>query len=168
VNEQQLTMTVTLAKTCDSCPEQYDAYFGDECIGYLRLRHGKFTATYPDVGGDLVFSGEPIGDGSFLPDERDKWLYAGCAALLARTMGAKMTTLHEVIGNRLAEIDRIWREEGYWDTDEYMEMVAPLHQALLELAKKEGASHEANMPGRADMAVLQADNGPSEAPARTE
>lgn len=64
----------TLVRTCYACPEQYDVYFGDFQIGYLRLRHGNFTAEYPDVGGRLAFQDYPKGDGVFETDERYAYL----------------------------------------------------------------------------------------------
>lgn len=30
---------IHLVKTCEACPEQYDAYLGEKRVGYLRLRH---------------------------------------------------------------------------------------------------------------------------------
>ena len=68
-------MSVTLEQTCGGCPEQYDAR--DEngtLVGYLRLRHGHFTVQVPDPRGVLVYEAEPIGDGVFDPDERDRYL----------------------------------------------------------------------------------------------
>lgn len=60
----------TLERTCYACPEQYDVFFQDFQIGYLRLRHGTFTAEYPDVGGKLAYYGYPEGDGIFEDSER--------------------------------------------------------------------------------------------------
>jgi len=37
---------ITLQETCSACPEQYDALYKGEIIGYLRLRWGRFTVTY--------------------------------------------------------------------------------------------------------------------------
>jgi len=65
---------VMLVQTCSACPEQYDAYIGDERVAYLRLRHGIFRVECPDVGGDLVLHGAPDGDGSFTNYERHHWL----------------------------------------------------------------------------------------------
>jgi hypothetical protein len=62
---------IRLRRTCYACPEQYDAYDGDEKVGYLRLRHGSFTVESPDCGGTLVYSASPLGDGIFEDDERD-------------------------------------------------------------------------------------------------
>ena len=73
---------IRLDKTCDACPEQYDAF--DESgrlIGYLRLRHGYFTVQCPDAGGDLVYSAEPEGDGIFGDIERDIYLLAAKKAI---------------------------------------------------------------------------------------
>jgi hypothetical protein len=60
----------TLVMTCGACPEQYDVFFEDFQIGYLRLRHGIFTASYLNYTGDRVYHGYPKGDGCFDDDER--------------------------------------------------------------------------------------------------
>jgi hypothetical protein len=59
-----------LVRTCMACPEQYDVYLGEEKVGYLRLRHGHFTAETPDCMETLVYRAEPSGDGIFEDDER--------------------------------------------------------------------------------------------------
>ncbi|MDB4286337.1 hypothetical protein N9933_03455 [bacterium] len=60
-----------LEQTCGACPEQYDVFFEDENIGYLRLRHGYFSASYK---GKSVYSANTIGDGMFDTSERKKHL----------------------------------------------------------------------------------------------
>lgn len=72
----------TLVMTCGACPEQYDVFFGDFQIGYLRLRHGSFTASYPDHGGDCVYYGYPKGDGLFEDAERMFFLKEAVDSLL--------------------------------------------------------------------------------------
>lgn len=62
---------VRLIKTCEACPEQYNAYNGDNIVGYLRLRHGWFSVTCPDVGGTEVYSAPTYGDGMFEERERE-------------------------------------------------------------------------------------------------
>ena len=57
-------MDIRLEKTCDCSPEQYDAFIDDKMVGYLRLRHGNFTVTCPDVGGEEVYA-SPIGDSGY-------------------------------------------------------------------------------------------------------
>lgn len=44
--------------TCSACPEQYDVFYGEQRVGYLRYRGGTFTAEYPDCGGEVVFAVE--------------------------------------------------------------------------------------------------------------
>ncbi len=59
-----------LEMTCGSCPEQYNVYLGERQIGYLCLRHGMFTASYPDVDGHQVYAASTRGDGNFEDNER--------------------------------------------------------------------------------------------------
>lgn len=65
---------ITLTRTCFACPEQYDAFYGPNRIGYLRLRHGNFTVECPWVSGELVYEASPKGDGMFDVDEREYYL----------------------------------------------------------------------------------------------
>lgn len=58
---------IKLKQTCIACPEQYDAFFEGEKVGYLRLRHGYFYAEY---GTAIVYEAEPFGDGMFEDSER--------------------------------------------------------------------------------------------------
>lgn len=74
-------MELRLEMTCGACPEQYDAFMGDEMVGYLRLRHGYFSVRCPDAGGEEVFDGYPKGDGIFDADERDYFLTKAKAAI---------------------------------------------------------------------------------------
>ena len=74
---------VKLELTCGACPEQYDAYIGDERVGYLRLRHGWFYVECPDCGGETVYESEPKGDGLFDDDEREFYLREAVAAIKA-------------------------------------------------------------------------------------
>lgn len=78
---------VWLKQTCGACPEQYDVFFDRRQIGYLRLRHGWFSATYPDhTGDDVVYTSEPKGDGCFAMDERADELEAAVEALVRRDL----------------------------------------------------------------------------------
>lgn len=68
--------------TCGGCPEQYDVFDKDGTqVGYLRLRHGTFTAEVPDVGGELVYEAEPEGDGVFKDNERMHYLTEAVRAI---------------------------------------------------------------------------------------
>ena len=68
----------TLVMTCGACPEQYDVFFGDEEVGYLRLRHGHFRAEHMD---EVVFEALPKGDGVFESYERVTYLRAAIEAI---------------------------------------------------------------------------------------
>ena len=72
-----------LVKTCSACPEQYDVFFGEEQVGYLRLRHGSFTVECPEckLDADLVYKAEPNGDGYFDHDEREGYLKKAIEAI---------------------------------------------------------------------------------------
>ncbi|MBS7702684.1 hypothetical protein [Chelatococcus asaccharovorans] len=70
-----------LKQTCWACPEQYDVFRGAEQVGYLRLRHGRFDASVPDVDGGIVYEAMPKGDGRFEDDERDRFLREAVAAI---------------------------------------------------------------------------------------
>ena len=76
-------LSLKFVQTCFACPEQYDAYDGDQMVAYLRLRHGRFTVECPDVGGTLVYKAHPKGDGIFDDDERSIYLGHASAAILA-------------------------------------------------------------------------------------
>lgn len=78
---------ITLVKTCDACPEQYDAYQDGRLVGYLRLRHGCFTVDCPDVNGKEVYRAAPKGDGIFEYDERDYYLRFAVKAIEDWIMG---------------------------------------------------------------------------------
>lgn len=78
-------MKLQLHKTCEACPEQYDAYYKGEKIAYLRLRHGWFRVdTLNGETGfpEQVFQAYPKGDGRFLPEEREFYLNLACLVLL--------------------------------------------------------------------------------------
>ena len=74
---------VRLIRTCYACPQQYDAFLDGKQVGYLRLRHGRFTVESPDVGGTLVYSGYPNGDGIFDSDEEEFFLTEAVDSILA-------------------------------------------------------------------------------------
>ncbi len=66
-------MKLKLIQTCGACPEQYDVFTEDEMkVGYLRLRHGYFSARYPNSSGIEVYGSETVGDGSFISEEERK------------------------------------------------------------------------------------------------
>lgn len=78
-----------LVQTCAGYPEQYDVFLGERRVGYLRLRHGYFTAQHENVDGPVVFSAEPNGYGYFEDDERDEYLRLAVAAIDEKEKGGK-------------------------------------------------------------------------------
>ena len=73
---------IELVETCGACPEQYDAYFNGDQVGYLRLRHGIFRVDYGFCGGDTIFTEYPKGDGCFEEDEREYYLGLASQAIM--------------------------------------------------------------------------------------
>jgi len=75
---------ITFVRTCLACPEQYDAFDEDnKLIGYLRLRHSRFTVECPNVGGELVYVAnlEGGGIGIFENEERYEHLKKAAQAI---------------------------------------------------------------------------------------
>lgn len=74
-----------LKLTSIACPEQYDAYYGEEAVpcAYFRLRNGIFNVRVPDVEGHVVYeTTDIVGDGCFDNEqERSAQLLAGVTAV---------------------------------------------------------------------------------------
>ena len=79
--------------TCSACPEQYEMWDSEDedypQIGYLRLRGGKFTAEYPDAGGEIVFEASPEGYNFFVDGEREQFLRSAVKACVERHKQSK-------------------------------------------------------------------------------
>lgn len=72
----------TMIRVCGACPEAYNIKDSDNnMVAYLRLRHGIFRVHVPDIGGEIIFVGTPIGNGIFSNDEQDEWLRAGIKSI---------------------------------------------------------------------------------------
>lgn len=41
-------------KTCEFCPEQYDVFYNDKCIAYVRLRFGHLSVN-PVIDDEIDF-----------------------------------------------------------------------------------------------------------------
>lgn len=53
---KRITHKLEIECTCGECPEQYDVYFKGKKSGYIRLRSGYFSVTYPDALEKLLYS----------------------------------------------------------------------------------------------------------------
>lgn len=73
-----------LKETCRACPEQYDVFYDDQEVGYMRLRHGTFRAEYR---GEVVYAANTKGDGRFHDDEREHYLNEACRAIRQKMLG---------------------------------------------------------------------------------
>lgn len=82
---------VELQLTCRTCPEQYDVFYrhGDNRrrIGYLRFRHSRFRADWPDCGGTTVLVHE-------FPEYEYEWTDEERARLL--TLAVKRLLMEEL------------------------------------------------------------------------
>jgi hypothetical protein len=82
--QKQEILGYTLIMSCGACPEQYDVFDSEgKQVGYLRLRHGKFRADYPDCGGETVYRHifEDSWKGVFKDEEREFFLTEAVKAL---------------------------------------------------------------------------------------
>jgi len=74
-----------LKLTSIACPEQYDAYYGEETspCAYFRLRNGIFNVRVPDAEGLVVYqTNDILGDGCFdNEEERSTQLLAAVTTL---------------------------------------------------------------------------------------
>ena len=84
--DERYILGCKLVLTCGACPEQYDVFFEEQEIGYLRLRHGRFYAEYVPTK-EIVYVDHPKGDGIFDDDERDEQLTKAIKALLLKHKG---------------------------------------------------------------------------------
>ena len=53
-----------------ACPEQYEIYYQNRKVGYVRLRHGLLRANYPDHNGETIYTKNLSCDGSFDSQEQ--------------------------------------------------------------------------------------------------
>lgn len=68
--------------TCLMYPEQYDIFHNGKQVGFLHLRHGSYTAKYPDNEGEeiLKIDDQSLG-GGFTIENRDEYLRKGVEAI---------------------------------------------------------------------------------------
>jgi hypothetical protein len=76
MNRDQLVKRIELVRTCEACPEQYDAMLDGKQVGYLRVRWGYFTVLCPDGRGRVVFDAAIGGSlqGCFADVDRESYL----------------------------------------------------------------------------------------------
>lgn len=137
---------IELIQTSGACPEQYDAKVGGETVGYLRLRSGMFTVECPYVGGDLVYSAEPEGDGIFEGRERQPFLIAARWAIANYHKAKSLENVEasDLKAEATKAIDRLEHQASFACEDAYMvwEYAETIRAALAripdELEAKDG------------------------------
>ncbi len=87
---------ISLVQTCVGCPEEYDAFIGDEQVGYLRLRHGYFRVDSPDCHSETIYGAHTKGDGMFESDERDQYLLEAKQAIISHLNGTTWYSLEDI------------------------------------------------------------------------
>lgn len=87
-----LNVVLKFIETCCACPEQYDVYLDNKQIGYVRLRWGIVSASYPNYEGLTVYR-EQVGDGlqGEFSNEEDRTLHLTNIALALYTQYLKCT-----------------------------------------------------------------------------
>jgi hypothetical protein len=115
--DERYILGCKLVLTCGACPEQYDVFFEEQEIGYLRLRHGRFYAEYVPTE-EIVYVDHPKGDGIFDDDEREEELTKAVKAIVA-----KHTEIPEQIIVYLLNIETL-ETIGVYSTQELAEAAA--------------------------------------------
>lgn len=88
VREVALRLGLTLRLTSPSVPEQYELLRSGAPSGYIRVRHGKVSITYPDeIDGDL-YNGAVEGFDGFTDHERETKLLFALGLIAVRMMRA--------------------------------------------------------------------------------
>ncbi|CAN7627707.1 hypothetical protein ASC89_15695 [Devosia sp. Root413D1] len=80
----ELGLTVTL--TCRDAPEQYEITRGAAPCGYIRVRWGGMSVSYPDAGDEDLFAGPVDGFGGFTDHEREAKLLLALGLIAARML----------------------------------------------------------------------------------
>lgn len=102
--------------TCTSFPEQYDAFRGDEKVGYVRLRGGQFRVDCPGCGHETVYKREPMAHyGEFNTEPaREFWLNVA-AKRINRWLASCQTRKQEPQYRPLEAGERIQEGDEYDD-----------------------------------------------------
>jgi hypothetical protein len=70
-----------------ACPQQFYVCLGTKLVGYIRLRHGILTCTYPNVDGEIIYTASPRGaDGCFVDLEQQHFYLNNCLHSIAVKM----------------------------------------------------------------------------------
>lgn len=120
-----------LRLTCESCPEQYDVYWRDDQVGYLRLRHGWFRADNT-VNNTVYTTTNCRGDGIFEPDERQEFLTKAINRIHLDRVSSNQQDLAGHIANVLLDKYKIYENNPGPDLDfvDINELTATIEEAI--------------------------------------
>ena len=79
-------MGLTIALTCRDVPEQYEISKDGAPRGYIRVRWGGMSVSYPDAGGADLYEGPVDGFGGFTNHEREAKLLLALGLIAARML----------------------------------------------------------------------------------
>jgi hypothetical protein len=88
-------MGLKLMLTSGACPEQYDVFLDGAQVGYIRLRHGRFRADCPDVGGETVYVTDTKGDGRFYDEEERRFQLGEACKAIKRWLDQQKGSSHD-------------------------------------------------------------------------
>jgi hypothetical protein len=77
---------LTLTLTSASVPEQYEVLRGGTPSGYIRVRHGGMSVSFPEAGDEDLYDGPVDGFGGFTDHEREARLLFALGLIAARIM----------------------------------------------------------------------------------
>lgn len=79
-------MGVTVVLTCRDAPEQYEISKDGAACGYIRVRWGGMSVSYPDASGEDLYEGPVDGFGGFTDHEREAKMLLALALIAARML----------------------------------------------------------------------------------
>lgn len=80
----RLGLTVRL--TCRDVPEQYEIRKDGSASGYIRVRWGGMSVSYPDAGDEDLYKGPVDGFGGFADHERETKMLLALGVIAARML----------------------------------------------------------------------------------
>ncbi len=81
-------MGLKVVLTCRDAPEQYEIIRAGLPCGYIRVRWGGMSVSYPDAGGEDLYEGPVDGFGGFADHEREAKLLDALGLIAARVLKA--------------------------------------------------------------------------------
>lgn len=81
-------MGLQVVQTCRDAPEQYEIAKAGSLCGYVRVRWGGMSVSFPDAAGEELYRGPVDGFGGFTDHERETMLLLALCLIAARMLKA--------------------------------------------------------------------------------